>query len=108
MSGSTNVTTARGEAVTRGSLITDHDVYLFKEGNHFKLYDKLGSHLISIDGVGGTFFALWAPNAEKVSVIGDFNGWNPESHQLKVRQEQSGIWERSINIILLPDMTTSR
>jgi len=93
MSGSTNVTTAGREAVTRGSLITDHDVYLFKEGNHFKLYDKLGSHLISIDGVEGTFFALWAPNAEKVSVIGDFNGWNPESHQLKVRQEQSGIWE---------------
>ena len=75
------------------SLFTDHDTYLFKEGSHFRLYDKLGSHLMTFDGVQGAYFALWAPNAERVSVIGDFNGWNRESHDLNVRWDSSGIWE---------------
>ncbi len=75
------------------SLLTDFDVHLFREGNHFKLYDKLGSHLIDVDGVKGTYFAVWAPNAERVSVTGDFNGWNRESHFLKPREDSSGIWE---------------
>jgi len=75
------------------SLITDHDVYLFKEGNHFKLYDKLGSHIVTVDGRKGTLFAVWAPNAERVSVAGDFNNWNKTSHQLSVRGDGSGIWE---------------
>ncbi|MGH7792150.1 MAG: alpha-amylase family glycosyl hydrolase, partial [Thermodesulfobacteriota bacterium] len=72
---------------------TDHDIYLFKEGSHFKLYEKLGSHALTIDGTRGTYFAVWAPNAERVSVTGDFNGWNPESHLLDVRWDGSGIWE---------------
>ncbi|HDN94705.1 MAG TPA: hypothetical protein ENG76_01330, partial [Nitrospirae bacterium] len=56
------------ETVIAGvSLFTEHDIYLFKEGNHFNLYDKLGSHLMTVDGIEGTYFALWAPNAEKVS-----------------------------------------
>ncbi|MCK5427805.1 MAG: 1,4-alpha-glucan branching enzyme, partial [Thermodesulfovibrionia bacterium] len=75
------------------SLFTDHDIYLFKEGNHFNLYDKLGSHCLTINGKEGTYFALWAPNAEKISVIGDFNGWNRESHPLSCRWDGSGIWE---------------
>lgn len=75
------------------SLLTDHDIYLFKEGNHFGLYEKLGSHVMTIDGVAGTLFAVWAPNAANVSVIGDFNGWNRESHHLSVRYDGSGIWE---------------
>src|SRR4030042_698641 len=75
------------------SLITDHDIYLFKEGNHFKLYDKLGAHPVTVDGKQGTLFAVWAPNAEKVSVIGDFNGWKKKSHPLTVRWDGSGIWE---------------
>ena len=75
------------------SLFTDHDIYLFKEGNHFNLYDKLGSHCLTINGKEGTYFALWAPNAEKISVIGDFNGWNKETHQLMPRWDHSGIWE---------------
>jgi 1,4-alpha-glucan branching enzyme len=75
------------------SLITDHDIYLFKEGNHFNLHDKLGSHLMTVDRKQGTLFAVWAPNAEKVSVIGDFNGWNKKSHPLSARWDGSGIWE---------------
>ena len=75
------------------SLFTDHDIYLFKEGNHFRLYDKLGSHQMTAEGVPGTFFALWAPNAVRVSVIGDFNGWDCESHRLNARRDESGIWE---------------
>jgi 1,4-alpha-glucan branching enzyme len=75
------------------TLFTDHDIYLFKEGNHFNLYQKLGSHLLTADGTEGTYFAVWAPNAEKVTVMGDFNQWNEESHPLKSREDGSGIWE---------------
>ena len=75
------------------SLITEHDIYLFKQGNHFRLYEKLGSHITTVDGVQGTYFGVWAPNARRVSIIGDFNGWNTESHPLKLREDGSGIWE---------------
>jgi 1,4-alpha-glucan branching enzyme len=75
------------------SLLTDHDIYLFKEGSHFKLYDKLGSHVMTINGKEGVYFAVWAPGAEEVSVMGDFNGWNLQSHLLKVRNDESGVWE---------------
>lgn len=82
------------ESVAYGvSLLTDHDIYLFKEGNHFGLYDKLGSHVMTVHGVTGTLFAVWAPNAEKVSVVGDFNRWDKNAHPLKVRDDGSGIWE---------------
>jgi 1,4-alpha-glucan branching enzyme len=74
-------------------LLTEHDIYLFKEGTHSRLYEKLGSHPAQIDGIEGVYFAVWAPNAESVSVIGDFNGWNRESHKLGVRWDSSGIWE---------------
>ena len=75
------------------SLLTDHDIYLFKEGSHFHLFDKLGSRPLSVEGIEGTYFALWAPNAERVSVIGDFNDWDKESHPLNGRWDGSGIWE---------------
>ncbi len=75
------------------SPITDHDIFLFKQGSHFKLYNKLGSHPMTINKMQGAYFAVWAPNAERVSVIGDFNGWNPESHPLSVRWDGSGVWE---------------
>ena len=75
------------------NFITDHDIYLFKEGNHHRLYDKLGAHIIANDEKSGAVFALWAPNAESVSVTGDFNGWDRESHPLKVRSDGSGVWE---------------
>jgi len=74
------------------SMLTDDDVYLFNEGSHYRLYMKLGAHLQTVEGKEGACFAVWAPNAEQVSVIGDFNGWNKESHILRPRG-QSGIWE---------------
>jgi 1,4-alpha-glucan branching enzyme len=75
------------------SHITELDVHLFREGRHFRLYDKLGSHLTEIDGAPGASFTLWAPNAKAVSLIGDFNGWNPKEHPMNVRWDGSGIWE---------------
>nr|WP_294783748.1 1,4-alpha-glucan branching protein GlgB [uncultured Flavobacterium sp.] len=75
------------------SLFTDFDINLFKAGKHFKLYEKLGAHLIEVDGVKGVYFAVWAPTAHSVSVVGDFNYWNQGEHQLNVRWDSSGIWE---------------
>ena len=74
------------------SLLTDHDLYLFNEGSHLKLYERLGSHPRIVDGVEGTNFAVWAPDAEKVFVMGTFNGWNKRGQELYPRG-QSGIWE---------------
>lgn len=75
------------------SLITDYDVYLFKQGNHFHLHERLGAHPVTLDGIQGTFFAVWAPNAAEVSVIGDFNGWDRSADPLRIRGDDSGIWE---------------
>jgi 1,4-alpha-glucan branching enzyme len=72
--------------------LTDHDIYLFNEGTHYRLYEKLGAHLMTRDGVAGTYFAVWAPDAEQVFVIGDFNYWNRTSHPLQPRAS-SGIWQ---------------
>jgi 1,4-alpha-glucan branching enzyme len=74
------------------SLLTDDDLYLFNEGSHSRLYRKLGSHPAEADGKPGTYFAVWAPNAEEVSVLGDFNGWQAGKHRLTERGG-SGIWE---------------
>ena len=81
------------EKVLPHSLFTDHDIYLFREGKHYKLYDKFGSHNAEVNGEKGVYFAVWAPFAKKVSVIGDFNNWNPETHHLFPRWDSSGIWE---------------
>ena len=75
------------------SRFTDFDISLFRAGRHYKLYDKLGSHVVSHNGLKGTYFALWAPNAKLVSVEGNFNGWNKSSHPMQVRWDGSGIWE---------------
>jgi 1,4-alpha-glucan branching enzyme len=74
------------------TLLTDDDIYLFNEGTHFYLYEKLGAHLMKVKSGVGTYFAVWAPNAEHISVIGDFNEWNKTSHPLRARG-QSGVWE---------------
>ncbi|WP_045211997.1 1,4-alpha-glucan branching protein GlgB [Desulfonatronovibrio magnus] len=74
-------------------MFTEHDIYLFKQGRHFRLYQHLGAQVLMHGGVRGTYFAVWAPNAQAVSVIGDFNYWSPGSHKLNPRSDGSGIWE---------------
>ena len=75
------------------SLFTDFDINLFKAGKHYRLYEKFGSHIITLNGEEGTYFAVWAPSAKMVSVVGDFNFWLEGDHQLNVRWDGSGIWE---------------
>jgi len=81
------------EIVYGVSLATETDIYLFREGSHARLYDFLGAHMMEHGGVPGVLFAVWAPNAEEVSVIGDFNAWDPGVHRLAPRWDSSGIWE---------------
>jgi 1,4-alpha-glucan branching enzyme len=76
-------------------LLTDDDLHLFNEGTHVRLYERLGAHLVRANGTAGTYFAVWAPNAERVAVIGDFNGWNDAVHPLRPRG-QSGLWDRFV------------
>lgn len=78
--------------------ITDFDIHLFREGRHYKIYEKLGAHILRINGIKGVHFAVWAPNAEIVSVIGDFNGWQRETHPMHPRGD-SGVWE-----LFVPDI----
>jgi 1,4-alpha-glucan branching enzyme len=75
------------------TLLTDFDIHLFKSGKHFKLQEKLGSHPVTVDGEEGTYFAVWAPNARAVSIIGNFNHWQSEKHKLFPRWDESGIWD---------------
>jgi 1,4-alpha-glucan branching enzyme len=72
--------------------LTDHDLYLFNEGTHFRLYDKLGAHVVRRGGEKGVAFAVWAPSARRVSVVGDFNGWDHSATPMNPRAN-SGIWE---------------
>jgi 1,4-alpha-glucan branching enzyme len=74
------------------TLLTKDDLHLFNEGTHFELHEKLGAHVMRADGVEGTYFAVWAPDAEQVSVIGNFNDWDRGRHRLQPR-DRSGIWE---------------
>ncbi|MEK0082114.1 1,4-alpha-glucan branching protein GlgB [Geminicoccaceae bacterium SYSU G07066] len=73
-------------------VLGDMDVYLLAEGTHLRLYEKLGAHPRELEGVSGTSFAVWAPNASRVSVIGDFNGWDGRRHPMRKRVE-AGVWE---------------
>ncbi len=75
------------------SLLTDFDIHLFKSGKHFRLYEKLGAHTAEHKGAEGTYFAVWAPNAKAVAVIGNFNQWKDGVHKLTPRWDESGIWE---------------
>ncbi len=75
------------------SLFTEFDSELFKAGKHFKLYEKLGSHIVTHEGVQGVYFAVWCPNASQVSVIGNFNDWQHHTHKLNPRWDSTGIWE---------------
>lgn len=75
------------------STLSEMDIYLFKQGSHSRLYEKFGSHKMTYNGIEGIHFTLWAPNAKSVSVRGDFNNYDLKSHLLKLREDDSGIWE---------------
>lgn len=90
--GNDGVTTSRGEAYRYAPLITKKDTEKFKNGIHYTIYEKLGAHLVALDGVQGTYFAVWAPSAMRVSVVGDFNNWDGRVHQMR-RLWDSGIFE---------------
>ncbi len=78
--------------------ILDLDMYLFAQGTHYQIYEKLGAHLCVENGIAGTYFAVWAPNAKAVSVVGDFNQWQVTAHTME-KAAKSGIWE-----IFIPDV----
>src|SRR5437763_3904503 len=92
---------AMAETAFRGSVralpvsaaLSDHDVYLFREGTHTRLYERFGAHSCNDGGEAGIAFAVWAPNAESLSVVGEFNGWDRSRHALGRRRDGSGIWE---------------
>jgi 1,4-alpha-glucan branching enzyme len=75
----------------RSPLLTDFDIHLFAEGNHHRIYEKLGAHVTEQEGIKGVYFAVWAPNARNVSVLGDFNNWDGRQHQMRLIG--GGIWE---------------
>jgi 1,4-alpha-glucan branching enzyme len=77
--------------VSSSEVISDYDLYLFGEGNHTRIYDKLGAHILTLDGVDGVHFAVWAPNAERVSVVGDFNDWDGREHPMRAL-DATGVW----------------
>jgi 1,4-alpha-glucan branching enzyme len=81
-----------------GRVITEYDLYLFAQGRHTRIYEKLGSHLMRIGEADGVHFAVWAPNAERVSVVGDFNKWDGRVHPMR-RLGASGVWE-----IFIPEL----
>jgi 1,4-alpha-glucan branching enzyme len=75
-----------------GRILSDYDLYLFGQGKHTRIYDKLGAHLLDVGAVTGVHFAVWAPNAARVSVVGDFNGWDGRVHPMR-SLGSSGVWE---------------
>ncbi len=85
-----------------GPVLGPMDDYFVREGTHLRLFDKMGAHLLKHEGVQGFHFAVWAPNAQRVSVVGDFNNWDGRRHVMRFRTD-SGIWE-----IFAPDVRSGR
>ncbi|TJV40421.1 MAG: 1,4-alpha-glucan branching protein GlgB, partial [Mesorhizobium sp.] len=85
-----------------GPVLGPLDDYYIAEGSHLRLFDKLGAHLIDHEGASGVHFAVWAPNARRVSVVGDFNEWDGRRHTMRVRRD-TGIWE-----LFIPDIGAGR
>ena len=81
------------DAYRFGRVLSDYDLYLLGEGKHHENYEKLGAHLLEIDGVRGVHFAVWAPNAERVSVVGTFNDWDGRRNPMRNVGQDAGIWE---------------
>ena len=75
-----------------GQVLSDYDLHLFSEGTHLRAWEKFGAHAMAIGGVPGVHFAVWAPNAQRVSVVGDFNRWDGRVHPMR-RLVPSGVWE---------------
>ncbi|MFM9075363.1 MAG: 1,4-alpha-glucan branching enzyme, partial [Bacteroidota bacterium] len=71
------------------TLFSDYDIHLFKDGKHHRLFEKLGAHVVSHNGKSGTYFAVWAPSAKQVSVLGNFNYWSHGQHKLTPRWDES-------------------
>ena len=92
-------TTRNSDPYSFGPILGDQDIYFFREGTHQRLWDCLGARLRTIDGISGASFAVWAPNAKRVSVVGDFNDWDGRRHPMRLRIE-GGLWE-----IFLPGIT---
>ncbi|MEW4566663.1 1,4-alpha-glucan branching protein GlgB [Tautonia sp. JC769] len=86
------------DAYRFGQVLSDFDVYLLGEGNHLRSYEKLGAHIREIDGIRGVHFAVWAPNAQRVSVVGNFNHWDGRRHPMR-NLGPTGLWE-----IFIPDL----
>ena len=80
------------DAYSFGSVLGEMDIYLFNEGTHYEVYKKLGAHMMELGGVAGTHFSVWAPNAQRVSVVGDFNQWDGRIHSMR-KMIPSGVWE---------------
>lgn len=91
---STNLTNnaSQKEEPSFSTILSDYDFYLFGEGKHWQMYERLGAHFRTVDGVDGVNFLVWAPNASKVSVIGDFNYWDGRRHPMH-KHYPSGLWE---------------
>jgi 1,4-alpha-glucan branching enzyme len=85
-------TTQFADPYSFGPLLGDLDMHLYCEGTHYEIYRKLGAHLMEVNGHAGVLFSVWAPNAQRVSVVGDFNGWDGRLHPMRKRVE-AGIWE---------------
>jgi 1,4-alpha-glucan branching enzyme len=85
-------TTQVADPYSFGPLLGELDMHLFCEGTHYEIYRKLGAHLMEVNGHAGTLFSVWAPNAQRASVVGDFNGWDGRLHPMRKRVE-AGIWE---------------
>src|SRR6202521_49087 len=92
--------TRRDSRASALSMLTAHDIYLFREGTHGRLYQGMGCHLVGKGGgeggASGASFAVWAPNASRISVVGEFNGWESTAHPMQARADGSGVWERFV------------
>src|SRR5229473_7095560 len=75
------------------SIFTEFDLYLFGQGKNYRIYEKMGAHPRTVNGAEGVHFAVWAPNAQAVSVIGDFNSWNSAADPMHIRHHDLGVWE---------------
>jgi 1,4-alpha-glucan branching enzyme len=75
------------------SVFSDFDLFLFGQGKHYRIYEKMGAHVRTINGISGVHFAVWAPNALAVSVIGDFNHWERSTNPMRLRHSELGVWE---------------